>query len=79
MSATTGQGIGDLYEAIEKKINNNYEILRIKLEYGKSAMESWLYDNAVVLEKKYNTDHINIKLKISKENHARFQSLLIAM
>ena len=79
MSASTGQGIGDLYEAIEKKINNNYEILRIKLEYDKSAMESWLYDNAVVLEKKYNSDHINIKLKISKKNHARFQSMLIAM
>ena len=79
MSASTGQGIGDLYEAIEKKINNNYEILRIKLEYDKSAMESWLYDNAVVLEKKYNSDHINIKLNISKKNHARFQSMLIAM
>ena len=79
ISASTGQGISDLYEAIEEKINNNYEIRRIKLEYNKSAMESWLYDNAVILEKKYNADHINIKLKISKTNHARFQSMLTAI
>ena len=79
ISASTGQGISDLYEAIEEKINNNYEIRRIKLEYDKSAMESWLYDNAVILEKKYNADHINIKLKISKTNHARFQSMLTAI
>ena len=78
VSAATGQGMNDLYAAIEKKVNNNFEICRIKLKYNKSAVESWLHDNAVILDKKYCTDHINIKLKISKKNHARFQSMLIA-
>ena len=78
VSAATGQGMSDLYTAIEKKVNNNYEICRIKLKYNKSAVESWLYDNAVILDKKYYADHINIKLKISKKNHARFQSMLMA-
>ena len=78
VSAATGQGMSDLYSAIEKRVNNNFEICRIKLKYNKSAVESWLHDNAVILDKKYYADHINIKLKISKENHARFQSMLIA-
>lgn len=78
VSAATGQGMSDLYAAIEKKVNNNFEICRIKLKYNKSAVESWLHDNAVILDKKYYADHINIKLKISKKNHARFQSMLIA-
>ncbi|MEC8496777.1 MAG: GTPase, partial [Pseudomonadota bacterium] len=78
VSATTGKGISDLYVAIEKKVNNNFEICRIKLKYNKSAAESWLHDNAIILDKKYYADHINIKLKISKKNHARFQSMLIA-
>ncbi len=78
VSAATGQGISDLYAAIEKKVNNNFEICRIKLKYNKSAVESWLHGNAVILDKKYYADHINIKLKISKKNHARFQSMLIA-
>ena len=78
VSAATGQGMSDLYAAIEKKVNNNFEIRRIKLKYNKSAAESWLHDNAIILDKKYYADHINIKLKISKKNHARFQSKLIA-
>ena len=78
VSAVTGQGMSDLYVAIEKKVNNNFEICRIKLKYNKSSVESWLHDNAVILDKKYYADHINIKLKISKKNHARFQSMLIA-
>ena len=78
VSATTGQGMSNLYTAIEEKVNSSYEICRIKLEYSKSAVESWLYDNAVIIDKKYYADHINIKLKISKKNHARFQSMLIA-
>tara|TARA_B100000925_G_scaffold57655_1_gene38261 strand:+ start:2414 stop:3754 length:1341 start_codon:yes stop_codon:yes gene_type:complete len=78
VSATTGQGISDLHKAIEDKINNKYQICRIKLKYNKSDMESWLYDNAVILDKKYYADHVNIKLKISKINHMRFQSMLIA-
>ena len=78
VSAATGQGMSDLYAAIEKKVNNNFEIRRIKLKYNKSAAESWLHDNAIILDKKYYADHINIKLKITKKNHARFQSMLIA-
>ena len=78
VSAATGQGMSELYVAIEKKVNNNFEICRIKLKYNKSSVESWLHDNAVILDKKYYADHINIKLKISKKNHARFQSMLIA-
>ena len=67
VSAATGQGMSDLYAAIEKKVNNNFEIRRIKLKYNKSAAESWLHDNAIILDKKYYADHINIKLKISKK------------
>jgi len=78
VSAATGQGMSDLYAAIEKKVNNNFEIRRIKLKYNKSTAESWLHNNAIILDKKYYADHINIKLKISKKNHARFQSMLIA-
>ncbi len=78
VSAATGQGMSDLYAVIEKKVNNNFEIRSIKLKYNKSGAESWLHDNAIILDKKYYADHINIKLKISKKNHARFQSMLIA-
>ena len=78
VSAATGQGMSDLYAAIEKKVNNNFEIRRIKLKYNKSAANPGLHDNAIILDKKYYADHINIKLKISKKNHARFQSMLIA-
>ena len=45
--------MSDLYAAIEKKVNNNFEIRRIKLKYNKSAAESWLHDNAIILDKKY--------------------------
>ena len=67
VSAATGQGMSDLYAAIEKKVNNNFEIRRIKLKYNKSAAESWLHDNAIILDKKYYADHINNQTKNIKK------------
>ena len=76
LSALSGEGLGDLLTAIEKKINSNHEIHKIKLDYNKSAIESWLHDNAIILDKKYDNNHVNFKLKITKENHSRFISLI---
>ena len=76
LSALSGEGLGDLLTAIEKKINCNHEIHKIKLDYNKSAIESWLHDNAIILDKKYDDNHVNFKLKITKENHSRFLSLI---
>ncbi len=76
VSAITEEGIHDLTLAIEQKINKKFEIHKIKLNYKKSGIESWLYNNAVILDKTYNDDHIKFKLKISKENHTRLLSLI---
>ena len=66
LSASSGEGLGELITAIEKKINSNHEIHKIKLDYSKSAIESWLHDNAIILDKKYDNNHVNFKLKISR-------------
>lgn len=76
LSALSGEGLGDLLTAIEKKINSSHEIHKIKLDYSKPAIEWWLHENATILDKKYYNDHVNFKFKITKENHSRFLSLI---
>jgi len=76
LSALSGEGLGDLLTAIEKKINSSHEIHKIKLDYSKPAIEWWLHENATILDKKYYNDHVNVKFKITKENHSRFLSLI---
>ena len=76
LSALSGEGLGDLFTAIEKKINSSHEIHKIKLDYSKPAIEWWLHENATILDKKYYDDHVNFKFSITKENHSRFLSLM---
>ena len=76
LSALSGEGLDDLLTAIEKKINSSHEIHKIKLDYSKPAIESWLHENATILDKKYYDDHVNFSFKITKENHSRFLSLI---
>jgi GTPase len=76
ISSVTGKGLDDLLQLIEKKINIENEIHELQLDYTKSSIENWLYENATVLNKEYKDKHISFKFQISKRNHTRLLSLI---
>ncbi len=76
LSALDGAGVEDLLDLIEKKINLNTAIYQIEFGYDKSSIESWLYENTIVINKVYNEDTIGIEFKTSISTHNKLQSLL---
>ena len=76
VSALSGEGIEDLICLIEEKININTKIYQIKFGYDKSSIESWLYENTIVMKKVYKENTIDVEFKSTIDNHNRLQSLL---
>ena len=76
LSALDGAGVEELLNLIEEKININTTIYQIEFGYDKSSIESWLYENAIVINKVYNEDTIGMKFKTTISNHNKLQSLL---
>ncbi|MFL2817961.1 MAG: GTPase HflX [Alphaproteobacteria bacterium] len=76
VSSTRKEGIENLLDLLENKINQENEIHELKLDYSKCSVESWLYENAVILKKEYKDKHICLKFRISKINHSKLQSII---
>jgi len=76
LSALDGTGVKELLDLIEEKINLNTTIYQIEFGYDKSSIESWLYENTIVINKVYNEDTIGMEFKTSISNHNKLQSLL---
>ena len=76
VSALSGEGIEDLICLIEEKININTKIYQIKFGYDKSSIESWLYENTIVMKKVYKENTIDVEFKSTIDNRNRLQSLL---
>ena len=76
LSALDGKGVEELLDLIEEKINLNTTIYQIEFGYDKSSIESWLYENTIVINKVYNEDTIGMEFKTSISNYNKLQSLL---
>ena len=76
VSALSGEGIEDLICLIEEKINIETKIYQIEFGYEKSSIESWLYENTIVMKKVYKENTIDVEFKSTIDNHNRLQSLL---
>ena len=76
VSALSGEGIENLICLIEEKININTKIYQIEFGYEKSSIESWLYENTIVMKKVYKENTIDVEFKSTIDNRNRLQSLL---
>ena len=76
VSALSGEGIEDLICLIEEKINIETKIYQIEFGYEKSSIESWLYENTIVMKKVYKENTIDVEFKSTIDNRNRLQSLL---
>ena len=76
VSALSGEGTENLICLIEEKININTKIYQIEFGYEKSSIESWLYENTIVMKKVYKENTIDVEFKSTIDNRNRLQSLL---
>lgn len=73
LSAVTGEGIKDLFAAIDDHVTKLFDTHTIKLDPGNGAAIAWLHEHGVVEAKKQMAKDVKITVRLSSENWHRFQ------
>ena len=75
ISALTGLGLDALREAIAERLQQGTQLHSIRLPAGEGSKIAWLHARGDVVEQDTQDSHINLRVRLSPENWARFQSL----
>ncbi len=75
MSALTGQGCKELCLSIDKILSAGYKQYAIEVDPSDGKLQSWLYSNAVVLQKDTIDDKLIFNIKVNEANSQRLVKL----
>lgn len=75
LSALTGEGIEDLREVIAGKLHSDSRTHHIRLNAGDGTRIAWLHARGEVIEQHNDGDQLQLAVKLSPENWARFERL----
>ena len=75
ISALTGEGIDRLREAISASLTAGSQVHRLSLPAGEGERLAWLHSRGEVLEQQVDGDTLQLAVRLSPDNWARFQAL----
>jgi GTP-binding protein HflX len=75
ISALTGEGVDRLRDAISERLRAGSEIHRLTLPAGEGERLAWLHSRGEVLESQIDGDMMQLAVRLSPDNWARFQAL----
>jgi GTP-binding protein HflX len=75
ISATTGEGLDDLRERMATFLRSNEEVHQIRLPASAGGKIAWLHARGEVLEQSVDQDHVQLSVRLSPDNWARFQAM----
>jgi GTP-binding protein HflX len=75
LSALTGEGVDDLREAIARRLHSDSQTHHIRLNAGDGTRIAWLHARGEVIEQHSDGDQLQLAVKLSPENWARFERL----
>ena len=75
ISALTGEGIERLRDAISKRLRAESEVHRLSLPIGEGERLAWLHARGEVLDSHVEGDVMQVAVRLSSDNWARFQAL----
>ena len=75
ISALTGDGLDLLRDRMSDKLRCGEQIHEIRLQAGQGDRIAWLHARGEVLNQILNHDEVQLSVRLSPENWARFQSL----
>jgi GTP-binding protein HflX len=75
VSALTGEGIDDLREAISTRLRIGAQTHHVRLNAGDGARIAWLRARGEVVEQHSDGDQLELTVKLSPENWARFERI----
>jgi GTP-binding protein HflX len=74
ISALSGWGVDSLRERIASALQHNMEVHRVRLGVSEGNRLAWLHSRGEVLEQKVDGDTLELSVRLSPENWARFQA-----
>jgi GTP-binding protein HflX len=75
ISALGGEGLDELRGRIAEQLLRGAELHSIRLPVGDGSKIAWLHARGDVLDQETQDSHVNLRVRLSPENWARFQSL----
>lgn len=78
ISAVTGEGLDELRELIAEKLRSGEQVHRIRLQATEGLKIAWLHSRGEVLDQTLDHDELELEVRLSPDNWARFQALASA-
>ena len=75
ISAVTGEGLDTLRDCMAEKLRSGEQVHLIRLPATQGSKIAWLHSRGEVLEQKLHHDEMELSVRLSPDNWARFQAL----
>jgi GTP-binding protein HflX len=75
ISALTGEGLAGLNELMANKLRSGEQVHRIRVPTSAGQRIAWLHSRGEVLEQHVDRDELELSVRLSPDNWARFQAL----
>lgn len=75
MSAVTGEGLARLRDCMAEKLRSGEEVHRIRLAVTDGGKIAWLHSRGEVLDQTLDHDELELSVRLSPDNWARFQAM----
>jgi GTPase len=75
ISAVSGEGLDGLRELMAERLRSGEQVHRIRVPTGAGERIAWLHSRGEVLEQHVDHDELELSVRLSPDNWARFQAL----
>jgi GTP-binding protein HflX len=75
ISATTGEGLGGLRERMAEELRSGEQVHQIRIPATDGGRIAWLHARGEVLDQRMDHDAMELSVRLSPDNWARFQAM----
>ena len=75
ISAVTGEGLDDLRQRMAECLRSGEQVHQIRLPASDGGRIAWLHSRGEVLEQKLDENEVELSVRLSPDNWARFQAM----
>ena len=75
ISAVTGEGLDELRECMAEELRSGEQVHQIRIPAGDGGRIAWLHARGEVLDQRMDHDALELSVRLSPDNWARFQAM----
>ena len=79
ISAVTGEGLDELRECMAEELRSGEQVHQIRIPAGDGGRIAWLHARGEVLDQRMDHDALELSVRLSPDNWARFQAMEIRL